>query len=156
MPASATSCDCISARGYGALKAIPEILADQRPDDVDPRSCARGCSGRRARPRTISRGSRTSTSSRRARSATASRIRCCACGSASIAAPCRPTDDEVAREVQRYALARLPQPVPAPVWAYAGVEATPEDRKSWGIIEIGLRRAQTRLRVLRVEHRQPT
>src|SRR4029078_13124861 len=52
---------------------------------------------------------------------------------------CRPTppsQEEGAREVQHYALARLPQPEPAPVLAYAGAEATPEERKSWGIIEI--------------------
>jgi len=28
------------------------------------------------------------------------------------------------------------QPEPAPALAYAGVDATPEERKSWGIIEI--------------------
>jgi len=47
-----------------------------------------------------------------------------------------PTDEEVGREVQRYALARVPKPEPAPALAYAGIEATPEERKSWGIIEI--------------------
>jgi hypothetical protein len=52
---------------------------------------------------------------------------------------CRPTppsDDEVAREVQRYAFGRVPQREATPVLAYAGVEATPDERKSWGIIEI--------------------
>ena len=47
-----------------------------------------------------------------------------------------PTDEEVGREVQRYALARVPKPEPSPALAYAGIEATPEERKSWGIIEI--------------------
>jgi hypothetical protein len=47
-----------------------------------------------------------------------------------------PADDEVAREVQRYALTRVPQPEPAPALAYAGVEVSPDERKSWGIIEI--------------------
>jgi hypothetical protein len=47
-----------------------------------------------------------------------------------------PTDEDVASEVQRYALARMPQPEPTPALAYAGVDATPEERKSWGIIEI--------------------
>jgi len=51
--------------------------------------------------------------------------------------PTPPTADEVAREVQRYALSRMPHPAePAPALAYAGVEATPEERKGWGIIEI--------------------
>jgi hypothetical protein len=52
---------------------------------------------------------------------------------------CRPTPppaEDVAREVQRYALPRMPQPEPTPALAYAGVDATPEERKSWGIIEI--------------------
>jgi len=50
--------------------------------------------------------------------------------------PVPPTDEEVAREVQQYALARLPHPEPAPALAYAGVDATADERKSWGIIEI--------------------
>jgi hypothetical protein len=41
-----------------------------------------------------------------------------------------PTVDEVAREVQSYALARLPQPEPSLALAGAG------ERKGWGIIEI--------------------
>jgi len=45
-----------------------------------------------------------------------------------------PTDDDVVREVHRYALPRLPQqPEPALVMAAAGGE---EERKEWGIIEI--------------------
>ncbi len=47
-----------------------------------------------------------------------------------------PTEDDVVREVQRYALARVPQPEPAPALAFAGIDASPEERKSWGIIEI--------------------
>src|SRR5688572_25335730 len=52
---------------------------------------------------------------------------------------CRPTppaDEEVAREVQRYANSRVPKQEPTPALAYAGVDATLEERKSWGIIEI--------------------
>ncbi len=52
---------------------------------------------------------------------------------------CRPTPsthEEIAREVQRYAFARLPHAEPAPALAYVGADATPEERKGWGIIEI--------------------
>ncbi len=53
---------------------------------------------------------------------------------------CRPTppaEDDVVREVQRYALSRLPHPEPAPALAMAGGgEPAVEERKSWGIIEI--------------------
>jgi hypothetical protein len=39
-------------------------------------------------------------------------------------------------EVQQYALARIPKSEPSPALAYAGLDASPEERKSWGIIEI--------------------
>jgi hypothetical protein len=38
--------------------------------------------------------------------------------------------------VQRYAVARLPRSEPVAALAFAGVDASPEERKSWGIIEI--------------------
>jgi hypothetical protein len=47
--------------------------------------------------------------------------------------PTPPTDELVATEVQRYAAERVPEPT---ALAYASVEATLEERKSWGIIEI--------------------
>jgi hypothetical protein len=51
--------------------------------------------------------------------------------------PTPPTDEEVAQEVQRYALVRVPHfERPAATLAYATEEATPEERKGWGIIEI--------------------
>ena len=51
--------------------------------------------------------------------------------------PTPPTDEEVAHEVQRYALLRVSHAEePAPALAYAGAEASPEERKGWGIIEI--------------------
>jgi len=48
-----------------------------------------------------------------------------------------PTDDDLAREIHRYAMPRLPQqPEPAPAMAMAGGGAAEEERKEWGIIEI--------------------
>ena len=45
--------------------------------------------------------------------------------------PAPPTDDEIASEVHQYALARLPSPQPA--MALAGAGPTEDERKSWGI-----------------------
>jgi hypothetical protein len=65
--------------------------------------------------------------------------------------PVAPTEDEVAREVHRYAMPRLPNPAdgaaptppapppepePALALAAAGPAPSDEDRKEWGIIEI--------------------
>ncbi|HEY6616592.1 MAG TPA: hypothetical protein VIZ32_18800, partial [Vicinamibacterales bacterium] len=50
--------------------------------------------------------------------------------------PVEPTEEDVVREVQHYALTRVPPREAVPALAYAGVEASPEERKSWGIIEI--------------------
>jgi hypothetical protein len=48
-----------------------------------------------------------------------------------------PTEDDLAREVHRYALPRLPpQHEPALAMAAAGAGPAEDDRKSWGIIEI--------------------
>ena len=49
-----------------------------------------------------------------------------------------PTEEEVGREVQTYAVTRIPVRETTPILAYAGAgaEATPEERNSWGIIEI--------------------
>ncbi|MBM3779843.1 MAG: hypothetical protein FJW23_16665 [Acidimicrobiia bacterium] len=50
-----------------------------------------------------------------------------------------PSMDEVARDVQRYAAARMPSLEPAAALAYAGggdEDASADERKSWGIIEI--------------------
>ena len=48
--------------------------------------------------------------------------------------PVPPADDTVAREVQRVAVARMPEPSMA--YAGTGEEATREERRNWGIIEI--------------------
>jgi hypothetical protein len=51
--------------------------------------------------------------------------------------PVPPTDDDLAREVHRYAMPRLPQTSePALVMAAAGPAGSEDDRKGWGIIEI--------------------
>jgi hypothetical protein len=47
-----------------------------------------------------------------------------------------PAEDDVAREIHRYALPRLPQGEPALALAAAGGAETEEDKKPWGIIEI--------------------
>ena len=121
------------ARGYGALKAILEILALDEPltltaislqlhrtpgstkdylswlEDVDLVTCTR-----------------------KRYSFADPMLRLW------VRAHCRPTppsDADVAAEVQRYALARVPPPT-ALAYAGAGTEATPEERRSWGIIEI--------------------
>ena len=50
--------------------------------------------------------------------------------------PIAPTDDDLAREIRRYALPRLPQGEPALAMAAAGAAAGEEEKKAWGIIEI--------------------
>ena len=50
--------------------------------------------------------------------------------------PVPPTDDDIAREVHQYALARLPQAEPALVLAGGRSPAAEDERKTWGIIEI--------------------
>jgi hypothetical protein len=51
-----------------------------------------------------------------------------------------PTEDDLAREIHRYALPRLPQQEPAMAMATAavgsGAHSADEDKKAWGIIEI--------------------
>jgi hypothetical protein len=52
-----------------------------------------------------------------------------------------PTEDDLAREIHRYALPRLPQTEPAAqapalVMATAGGGHAEDDKKPWGIIEI--------------------
>jgi len=122
------------ARGYGALKAILDILAEDEPLTLTeislrlhrtPGSTKDYLSWLEDVDLVFSRQKRYSFTDPLLRLWV--RLNC---------HPTPPTDEDVAREVQLYALARMPQPEPAPALAYAGVDATPEERKSWGIIEI--------------------
>ena len=122
------------ARGYGALKAILDILAHEEPLTLTeislrlhrtPGSTKDYLSWLEDVDLVSSRQKRYSFMDPMLRLWV--RLHC---------RPTPPADEDVAREVQRYALARVPHPEPAPALAYAGVEATPEERKSWGIIEI--------------------
>jgi hypothetical protein len=122
------------ARGYGALKAILDILAEQEPLTLTeishrlhrtPGSTKDYLSWLEDVDLVTSRQKRYSFTDPVLRLWV--RLHC-------RSVP--PTEEEVGREVQRYALARVPQPEPTPALAYAGVEVSPEERKSWGIIEI--------------------
>ena len=121
------------ARGYGALKAILDILADDEPLTLTeisirlrrtPGSTKDYLSWLEDVDLVTSRQKRYSFTDPVLRLWV--RLHC---------RPTPPTDEDVAREVQRYALSRVPQAEPVAL-AYAGVEATAEERKSWGIIEI--------------------
>ena len=122
------------ARGYGALKAILDILAEEEPLTLTeislrlrrtPGSTKDYLSWLEDVDLVASRQKRYSFTDPLLRLWV--RLNC-------HSTP--PTADDVVREVQRYALARVPQPEPTPALAYAGVDASPEERKSWGIIEI--------------------
>ena len=122
------------ARGYGALKAILDILASEEPLTLTeislrlhrtPGSTKDYLSWLEDVDLVTSRQKRYSFTDPLLRLWV--RLHC---------RPMPPAEEEVVREVQRYALARVPQPEPAAALAYAGVEATPEERKGWGIIEI--------------------
>lgn len=118
------------ARGYGALKAILEILAEEEPLTLTevahrlhrtPGSTKDYLSWLEDVDLIISRQKRYSFTDPLMRLWV--RLHC---------RPVPPSVDEVAREVQAYAMARLPQAEPAHAMATAGAA----DRKDWGIIEI--------------------
>jgi len=123
------------ARGYGALKAILEILALEEPLTLTevaqrlhrtPGSTKDYLSWLEDVDLIVSQRKRYSFSDPMLRLWV--RLYC---------RPSGPTEDDVAREVQRFALSRLPQPEPA--MAVAGRSdrgLAEEDRKAWGIIEI--------------------
>jgi hypothetical protein len=118
------------ARGYGALKAILEILAEEEPLTLTeishrlhrtPGSTKDYLSWLEDVDLVISRQKRYSFVDPLLRLWV--RLHC---------RPVPPGVDEVAREVQSYALARLPQAEPSLALAAAGLS----ERKGWGIIEI--------------------
>jgi hypothetical protein len=118
------------ARGYGALKAILEILAEDEPLTLTeiahklqrtPGSTKDYLSWLEDVDLVVSRQKKYSFSDPLLRLWV--RLHC---------RPVPPTVDEVAREVQNYAMARLPQP--EPTLALAGTAAG--DRRNVGIIEI--------------------
>ena len=123
------------ARGYGALKAILEILAQEEPLTLTevaqrlrrtPGSTKDYLSWLEDVDLIVSQRKRYSFGDPLLRVWV--RLYC---------RPSCPSDEEVAREVQSYALARLPQPEPAMVVAGGGEsELADDDRKPWGIIEI--------------------
>jgi len=122
------------ARGYGALKAILDVLADEEPLTLTeishrlhrtPGSTKDYLSWLEDVDLVTSRHKRYSFTDPVLRLWV--RLHC---------RPFPPADEDVAREVQQYALGRLPSAEAAPALAYAGIEVTPDERKSWGIIEI--------------------
>ena len=123
------------ARGYGALKAILEILALEEPLTLTevaqrlkrtPGSTKDYLSWLEDVDLIVSQRKRYSFSDPLLRVWV--RLYC---------RPSCPSDEDVAHEVQSYALSRLPQPEPAMVVAGGGEsDITDDDRKPWGIIEI--------------------
>ena len=122
------------ARGYGALKAILEILADEEPLTLTeialrlrrtPGSTKDYLSWLEDVDLLVSHQKRYSFADPMLRLWV--RLHCRASS---------PTDDDLAREVHRYALPRLPQGEPALAMAASGRGGPEEDRKDWGIIEI--------------------
>ena len=123
------------ARGYGALKAILEILAQEEPLTLTevaqrlrrtPGSTKDYLSWLEDVDLIVSQRKRYSFGDPLLRVWV--RLYC---------RPSCPSDEEVAREVQAYALARLPRPEPSMVVAGGGESGLVEDdRKPWGIIEI--------------------
>jgi hypothetical protein len=127
------------ARGYGALKAILDILAEDEPLTLTeislrlhrtPGSTKDYLSWLEDVDLVTSRQKRYSFTDPLLRVWV--RLHC---------RPTPPTEEDVAREVQRYAATRMPKRhEAAPALAYAGagapIEVSAEERKSWGIIEI--------------------
>jgi hypothetical protein len=123
------------ARGYGALKAILDILAEEEPLTLTEISLRlRRTPGSTKDYLSWLEDVDLVTSRAKRYSFTDPLLRLW------VRLHCRPTppgEDEIAREVQHYTVTRVPQvSEPEPALAYASVEATPDERKGWGIIEI--------------------
>ena len=123
------------ARGYGALKAILEILADEEGLTLTEISHRLQRTPGSTKDYLSWLEDVDLVSSRQKRYSYADpllrvwvRLHCRASA---------PSEDDLAREIHRYALPRLPQQrEPALVMATAGGGSSEEDRKAWGIIEI--------------------
>jgi hypothetical protein len=122
------------ARGYGALKAILDILAEEEGLTLTeishrlrrtPGSTKDYLSWLEDVDLVVSRQKRYSFTDPLLRLWV--RLHC---------RPVEPTEEDVVREVQQYAVTRVPAREAVPALAYAGVDVSPEERKSWGIIEI--------------------
>ena len=124
------------ARGYGALKAILEVLAEEEPLTLTeislrlhrtPGSTKDYLSWLEDVDLILSRQKRYSFADPMMRLWV--RLHC---------RPAPPSDDDVVREVHKYVMSRLPGAEPAPAMALAGgaEPAAVAQDKSWGIIEI--------------------
>jgi hypothetical protein len=123
------------ARGYGALKAILEVLAEEEPLTLTeialrlrrtPGSTKDYLSWLEDVDLIVSRQKRYSFADPMMRLWV--RLHC---------RPAPPSNEDVVREVHKYVMSRLPAADPAPALALAGtVETATERDKSWGIIEI--------------------
>ena len=123
------------ARGYGALKAILEVLAEEEPLTLTeialrlrrtPGSTKDYLSWLEDVDLIVSHQKRYSFVDPMMRLWV--RLHC---------RPAPPSNEDVVREVHRYVISRLPSTEPAPALALAGsTEAVAERDKSWGIIEI--------------------
>ena len=122
------------ARGYGALKAILEILADTEPLTLTE------ISHRLLRTPGSTKDYLSWLEDVDLVSARQKRYTFCdpvlRLWVRLYCRPAPPSPEEVVREVQQYAVARIPRTEPAPDLEYASVGPSADDRKSWGIIEI--------------------
>jgi hypothetical protein len=125
------------ARGYGALKAILEVLAEEEPLTLTeislrlhrtPGSTKDYLSWLEDVDLIVSRQKRYSFADPMIRLWV--RLHC---------RPAPPSDDDIVREVHKYVMSRLPAAEPTPAMALAGAAPEPvavAPEKGWGIIEI--------------------